>query len=308
MADTLDLAIIGGGPAGLSAAINASSEGLKVCLLDADLLGGQARESRAIENYPGFPLVTGQDLMQRLIEQALKFKTPIQPMTRVQRLNRDKAWLVCTCDNGEEWACAAVLLSMGVSYRRFIVPGVGAFLGNGVYYGLAPGFKPPSRPCTTVIVGGANSAGQAAVHLASHGANSTVKVVVRRTLADAMSQYLIDRLNAMANVEVIEGAEVAEIYGNGKLEGVKLSTDRAVPCHMVNVFIGAEPKTAWLRDSGVRLNDRGFITTTDFETQMPGVFAAGDVRLGSVKRVAAAVGEGAAAISTIHGYLDKLAP
>ncbi len=305
----LDLAIVGGGPAGLSAAITACSEGLKVCLLEAlPGLGGQARESTAIENYPGFELITGSELMAHLIGHANKFAAPMQPLARAQRLNVDGLWRTLITDDGETWAAHSVLLAMGVSYRRFEVPGLAQYLGRGVAYGLPAGTKAPRSRCTIIIIGGANSAGQAALHMASHS-HVNVKIVVRRTLVDGMSTYLIERLLKLPNFEALEGAEVIRVNGDNYLEAAvvrfKDGTTREIPCAGCHIFIGAEPKTAWLAGA-VRLNERRFIPTDGYATDVPGIFAAGDVRLGSVKRVAAAVGEGAAAVSAIHQYLDAI--
>lgn len=316
MGQLYDLAIVGGGPSGLSAAINGASEGLNVLLIDAEAtLGGQARESAAIENYPGFPDgITGDHLMTALTRQAEKFDAGLRLPSRVQSLIADFAnsdRFVLVDEFGQEVEAKTILLSLGLSYRRLEAQNLGGFLGNGAYYGLPSG-RAPSHKCEVVVVGGANSSGQAVLHLAKNS-NATVRLLCRSPLTKSMSAYLIDRIRSTPNIEVIENCAVKGCQGghNGRLAEVDVEWDgasHAIPCDYLFMFIGAVPRTFWL-NSTVSL-EKGFIPTwTDcgaelpFETSIPGVFAAGDVRLNSTKRIAAAVGEGAAALQMIHKRL-----
>lgn len=311
-----DMLVVGSGPAGMSAAINGASEGLKVCMIDGStVLGGQARESNAIENYPGFPDgISGNDLMTRFISQATKFGTNIQCPVTATSLNRDNNRLIVTTDDYTEYVARAVLLATGLSYRRLQSEGIGQYVGNGVYYGLPTFTLQARKKCSVFVVGGANSAGQAVVKLAENK-NANVTMVIRRKITDQMSRYLIDRIKEMPNVTVMEGLEVVKAEGNGALKSVTLS-DGSVHCiERMYIFIGAVPKTFWLQNI-MQLDDKKFIRTWQdlpdvfsgetwqdrfpYETSVMGVFAAGDVRLGSVKRVASAIGEGANALQMIH--------
>lgn len=305
MTCTSDLLIIGGGPAGLSAAINGASEGLNVRLLDnGSMLGGQARESSAIENYPGFPEgITGNDLMSRFGQQARKFATGIIAPVSAQRLNKEpNGSLTVTCDDYSEYNAKSVLLSLGVAYRRLAAGNIGNFIGRGVYYGV-PNWRPAGGK-TVCVVGGANSAGQAAVGLASSG-RYNVKLLVRKALSDQMSAYLIEKIVTHPNIEVIETCIVKMCNGTHCLQELVLEHDgaqRVLECDHLYIFIGATPRTLWLRDT-LRLDDRNFVVTEHYGTSMAGVFAAGDVRSGSTKRIATSIGEGAGALQMIHGYL-----
>lgn len=312
-----DLLIIGGGPAGLSAAINGASEGLHVQLMDnGAMLGGQARESSAIENYPGFPDgITGDGLMGRLVRQAHKFETGMLcPSQAVALEVLPDRTLRVTTDDYTETVARAVLLALGLQYRRLPAANIAQFVGRGVYYGLPAGkTEHKGKGKVALVIGGANSAGQAAMHLAQENPQLTVKLVVRRELTDAMSQYLIDRIKAAGNIEVCEGCEVMEVFGDTCMRGVQVRTAAGAsehwPAHGMYVFIGAMPKTLWLRSTGVKLDDHKFViaplsgTPRPYMTDVPGVFAAGDVRSGSTKRIATAIGEGAAALQQIHGWL-----
>jgi thioredoxin reductase (NADPH) len=315
---TCDLLVVGGGPAGLSAAINGASEGLKVCVIDgAQTFGGQARESRAIENYPGFiDGITGDALTSTFVQQALKFNTELVGAVSAQMLHQDGNRLVVTTDDYSEFAARAVILSNGLSYRRHPAAGIGPLLGRGVYYGM-PSFATMRKGSTAIVVGGANSAGQAAVHLCRVGVN--VKLLIRKRIEDQMSQYLIDRLRAAPNAEVIEGADVLSVSGNGKgLEEIEYERGGErynLEADCLFFFIGAIPRTLWLHGT-IALDDRKFIVTGNdvtthralpFETSIPGVFAVGDVRKGSTKRVAAAIGEGAAGLQSAHGHFARIA-
>lgn len=308
-----DLAIIGGGPSGLSAAINGASEGLSVLLVDAEAtLGGQARESAAIENYPGFPDgITGDHLMTALTRQAEKFGAGLLLPTRVGQLFADDTVFRFADEFGDERTARTILLTLGLSYRRLEAENLSGFLGNGAYYGIPFG-RVPSHKCEVAVVGGANSAGQAVLHLA-HSGQVRVRLLCRSALSKSMSEYLIERIRLTPNIEVIENCTVKACGGKaGRLNEIEVEWEGAshsLPADYLFMFIGAVPRTFWL-SGAVDLAKPGFIPTwTDcgaelpFETSMKGVFAAGDVRQGSTKRIAAAVGEGAAALQMIHRRL-----
>ena len=311
-----DLLIIGGGPGGLSAAINGASEGLSVRLIDSgSSLGGQARESSGIENYPGFPeSVTGHDLMTRFVQQAHKFNTLLTCPVSAASISRDRERVVITTDDFQEYVGRAAILSIGLSYRRLMAKDIGRFMGHGVFYG-APSMNAllAKKPNVSIVVGGANSAGQAAVGLARNPKNS-VKLVIRKAIDAQMSTYLIEKIAVLPNVEVMEGSEVVECFGdkNG-LSSICISRADGSREHVettaMYVFIGAIPRTLWLKGV-IDLDDLKFVKTDvgqgrlAFETSMPGVFAAGDVRSGSTKRIASAIGEGACALQMIHRYLE----
>lgn len=310
-----DLLIVGGGPAGLAAAINAASEGLSVRLLDnGDLLGGQAKESSAIENYPGFPDgITGPALMHNLVRQAVKFDCQFVCPTIAQRIERHGNELQVTTDDYQEFSAKAVLLTLGLQYRRLPAIGISSLLGRGVSYGMPTGRIPNNKPCTVAIVGGANSAGQAVLRLAQNK-KAKIKLIIRKTIETQMSKYLITRIRAMENVEVIEGAEVVAVGSHqGKLTDLVLEyADKSVTQVLLQymfIFIGANPKTLWLKGT-IDLDKHNYILTggdkPPYETSMRGVFAAGDVRSGSVKRISAASGEGSSVLNYIHKYLGEL--
>ncbi len=316
-----DLVIVGGGPSGLSAAINGASEGLSVLLLDSAMsLGGQAKESAAIENFPGFPDgVTGEKLMANMVQQAMKFGCATSVPSMVVRLVHDGDIHRVEDDHGDLYEGRTVLLSNGLSYRRHNAAGIGQFMGRGCYYGAGPR---PTEKCEIAVVGGANSAGQAVLSLARNH-RASVKLLVRKTLEVQMSQYLIDRIRLTPNIEVCENCELLETRGRGRLETtvVKWEDDTLeIPTDYLYIYIGAVPRTWWLSGSSIELDKRGFVLTDGdigprashavffdgplpFETSVPGVFAAGDVRANSVKRIASAVGEGAQALQMIHKRL-----
>lgn len=308
---TSDLLIIGGGPAGLSAAINGASEGLNVRLLDAGhQLGGQAKESSSIENYPGFPdSITGDDLMGRMARQARKFATSvIAPVSAVGLIKHDDGSITVQTDDFLEYTSRSVLLSMGLSYRRLPADNIGHFIGRGVYYGV-PTWVIGKNMRTVAVVGGANSAGQAALGLAKSG-RLDVKLLVRSSLDKGMSTYLIDRIREQTNIEVIETCDVQACGGTTCLQHITIThngAERGLDVDAMYIFIGASPRTHWLRGS-VILDENNFIMTDHpegfmYETSMPGCFAAGDVRSGSTKRIATSIGEGAGALQMIHKYL-----
>jgi thioredoxin reductase (NADPH) len=319
-----DLAILGAGPAGLSAAVYGASEGLRTLVLEPLAIGGQAGTSSMIRNYLGFPKgIGGGDLAHRAWEQTVLFGAEFaftQPAIGLATRGRERVILL---SDGSEVSARAVIVATGVSYRRIGIPSLERLVGAGVFYGAA-GVEAPAMVGEEVcVVGGANSAGQAALHLARYA--SRVTLLVRGgSLASGMSDYLIRQIEATPNVEVRLRTRVVEGHGEVHLEALTLE-DAGTGLHedvaaaALFVMIGAEPRTEWLGDT-IRRDDRGFILTgrdvpregwpsdrppLPFETSMPGVFAAGDVRYGSVKRVAGAVGEGSVAVGSVHQYLGE---
>ncbi|MBB6344745.1 FAD-dependent oxidoreductase [Nonomuraea muscovyensis] len=325
--DFYDLIVVGGGPAGLGAAVYGASEGLNTVLVEAQASGGQAGQSSRIENYLGFPDgVSGQQLADRARRQALKFGAELLSARKVTHLEpRGQARVVGFKDGGEI-AAHAVILATGVTYRRLDAPGLDDFVGRGVYYGAALTEAPACRDAEVYVVGAANSAGQAAVYLA--GFASKVHLLVRGDgLERSMSHYLIEQIQAIPTIEVHVQTHVSGGAGDGHLERLTLSTkgeERTVDAQWLFVFIGAEPYTSWL-DETVERDAKGFVLTGPdllqggrrprnwplrrepyyLETNVPGVLAAGDVRAESIKRVASAVGEGAMAVALVHRYLEK---
>ncbi len=322
MTCTSDLLIIGAGPAGLCAAINASSEGVSTRVVDNGLLlGGQAKESNAIENFPGFPEgITGTDLMGNFVRQAERFNTKFLSPVGITKLRRDeKSNLIVACsDDYQEFATKVVLISIGLSYRRLGAEGMSPLMGRGIYYGAPIGTIPTNVDCNIAIVGGANSAGQAAVFAAKNPL-AKVHIFIRKKLDDGMSMYLIERLRHRPNVFIHEGCEITAVHGVTELKAITYTCNgeslEMAMNHMF-IFIGASPRTFWLDDC-LKLDDKKFVLTGHdvgrrknvethpFETSLTGVFAAGDVRSGSVKRVVAAAGEGVNALQSIHSYLAK---
>jgi thioredoxin reductase (NADPH) len=328
-ADLYDLVIVGGGPAGLGAAVYGGSEGLRTVLVERTATGGQAGQSSRIENYLGFPDgVAGVQLMGRAERQVVKFGAEVLRTREVVALEAQGSARIVRFENGEEVTAHAVLLTLGVLYRQLPAPGVADFNGRGVYYGSALTEAASCASHDVYIVGGANSAGQAAVYLA-RTASSVTMLVRAASLEEGMSAYLIQQIRAIPTITVLTRTEVVGAEGGDHLEALYIrdnatGEERKVAAHWLFVFIGAEPKTDWL-DGVVALDSRGFVTSgLDLlldgrrppgwpldrdpyllETSLPGVFAAGDVRSGSVKRVASAVGEGALAVTLVHQYLAK---
>jgi thioredoxin reductase (NADPH) len=327
-ADFYDLVVIGGGPAGLGAAVYGASEGLRTVLVERSATGGQAGQSSRIENYLGFPDgVSGAQLTDRARRQALKFGAEILSTREVVGLDAAGAARVLRFGDGSSIAAHTVVLATGVSYRVLTAPGLDELTGAGVFYGSASCEAPSCEGQEVYIVGGANSAGQAALHFARYARR--VHLLIRSgDLGRSMSQYLIEQIEGHAGIEVHPFTEVAGGRGDGHLEGLELRDTRsgeirAVETTWMFVFIGAEPRTDWL-DGVVARDARGFVLTGPdlladgrrparwslprdpylLESSVPGVFVAGDVRAESVKRVASAVGEGAMAVSLVHRYLE----
>jgi thioredoxin reductase (NADPH) len=317
-----DIAVVGCGPAGLSTAVYAGSEGLSVIVVERSMYGGQAGASARIENYFGFPTgISGMALVSRAFVQAQKFGSEIMMPMAITRLDctlADGAFLLDTAEGGRIRARSVVVAS-GAHYRRLTVENLGAYEGRGVWYWASP---IEARLCANedvIIVGGGNSAGQAAVFLAAHAAK--VRIMVRGDgLAATMSRYLVDRIEAAPNIEVMPQTEVVGLAGDGRLERVrwrhrKTGAEDEAPIGNVFLFIGADPATAWLADCGVELDRAGFVVTgkqcsgghgeNPLQSSVHGVFAVGDVRSGSVKRVGGAIGEGAQVVAAIHRYLAE---
>ena len=321
-----DLVIVGGGPAGLAAAVYGASEGLRTLGIDMIAPGGQAGTSSRIENYFGFPTgVSGTDLAQRGLVQAEKFGAQLTAPCKAVALSEQAGHLVLRLSDDTEVGARAVIVATGARYRRLDVARLGDFEMRGVYYAAT---ELEARMCAgsrVVVVGGGNSAGQAAVFLADQGSDVTV-VVRRPDLSASMSRYLVDRLVAHPGIEIFANSEIAALEGDDYLAGVRVTRpegEMAVPCAALFSFIGADPQSAWLSGCAA-LDSKGFVLTdrslTDdmlngpwstlgrrplpFETSRPGLFAVGDIRSGSTKRVATAVGEGSAAVRSIHDHLS----
>jgi thioredoxin reductase (NADPH) len=307
--EEVDLLVVGGGPAGLSAAVYGASEGLDTLVVESTALGGQAGSSQRIENYLGFPAgITGTELTGRAVTQARKFAARTATPYRAASLELGDGRHLVRLEEGQEIAARAVLLATGAQYRRLPVQELHPYEGVTAFYAAGP---PEARLCAgsrVAVVGGGNSAGQAAVWLARGGALVTV-LHRRRDLRETMSAYLVAELE-QAGVAIRDRSEVAELHGqHGKLEAITLKNGERLPSSFLFLFLGALPCTDWL-DGALRRDDRGFVLTGAeagsgqlLETSAPGVFAAGDVRSGSTKRCATAVGEGAMAVQLIHAQL-----
>jgi thioredoxin reductase (NADPH) len=316
-----DLAVVGAGPAGLAAAVYGASEGLRTIVIEREATGGQAGASSLIRNYLGFPRgITGAALTQRARQQAWLFGAKFVSGREAVRLDARGADRVVSLSDQREVTARAVVIATGARYRRLEVASVERFVGAGVYYTTMsdPRFVQGHEP---VVTGGGNSAGQAALHLARHAHRLTL-VVRRESLSSGMSDYLVQQITRTANIEVRLGAEIVGGEGQRRLErlmvrDLRSGTTEVLPTQMLFVLIGAVPHTEWLEGAVVR-DGRGFIVTgrdldgdavgsqrqaTRLGTSLPGVYAAGDVRFGSVKRVASAVGEGAVAVGELHDYL-----
>ena len=315
-----DLVIVGGGPAGLAAAVYGASEGLRTVMVERETPGGQAGQSTRIENYLGFPAgVSGSDLARRATSQARRLGAELLNVQDVVALRPEGVGRFVELSGGNTLSSHCVLVASGVSYRKLDVPGFEALTGAGVSYGAAPAEARSCADQSVVVIGGANSAGQAALYLSTH-ANRVTMLVRGRSLQASMSHYLVERLETSENIDVRTQTQALAAEGDGHLEALRVrgpDGEETLPADACFVFIGASPRTDWL--SGVVARDeRGFILAGPdvpengwplgrdpyvLETSVPGVFVAGDVRARSVKRVASAVGEGSMAVSLIHQYL-----
>lgn len=326
-----DLVIVGGGPSGLAAAVYGASEGLKTVLVEREAPGGQAGTTSRIENYLGFPAgLSGGDLARRALAQARRLGAEILSPRDVTAIRRADPYRYVCLDDGSEISCHAVVIASGVSYRQLEIPGAAELAGAGVYYGAAVTEAVLYRDLEVGVVGGGNSAGQAAVYLARFA--KRVLLMVRTTELSSMSQYLIDQIASTPNIEVRYQTQVSACAGEGHLASATLvctagpePTSETLPLSALFVFIGQQPRTEWL-PAEVSRDESGFIATGPtvlvdgkrptgwtldrdpylLEASLPGVFAAGDVRSRSVKRIASAVGEGSMAIQFVHQYLATL--
>ncbi len=328
--DFYDLAIIGGGPAGLAAAVYGASEGLHTVIIEREAPGGQAGMSSRIENYLGFPTgLSGGDLARRAVVQAQRFGVEILAPQRAETVRVEGPYRIIKLGDGSEISCHALMVATGVQWRRLDAVGIDRLQGAGVYYGGGATEALSCKGEMVYVVGGANSAGQAAINFAKY-ANKVVILVRGDGLAATMSRYLIDQIERTPNIQLWNHASVGEVHGEKRLEEISIlcsdtnKTER-VPASSMFIFIGALPQTDWLGGL-VERDDRGFILTGPdliregqhpkgwtpdrdpflLETNVPGIFAVGDVRHGSVKRVASGVGEGSVAVQFIHQYLSKV--
>lgn len=325
-----DVAIVGGGPAGLAAAVYGASEGLKTLIVEREAPGGQAGLSSNIENYLGFPAgLKGADLAMRAVTQARRFGVEIVSPQEARAIRVDGPYRLLTLSDGTEVSCHTLVLATGVQWRALDVPGIDRFQGAGVYYGAAATEAISCREEDVYVIGGANSAGQAAMFFSKY-ARRVVMLVRGPSLAATMSQYLIDQIQKTENIQVEFRTRVTEVQGDDRLRSISITCDvtgetQSVPASALFIFIGAEPRTAWL-DGVIERDSRGFVLTGPdllrdgkrpkgwsldrdpglLETNVPGVFAVGDVRHGSIKRVASGVGEGSVAIQFVHQYLTKV--
>jgi thioredoxin reductase (NADPH) len=328
--DFYDLAIIGGGPAGLAAAVYGASEGLHTVMIEREAPGGQAGMSSRIENYLGFPTgLSGGDLARRAVVQAQRFGVEILSPQEAVSVRTEGSYRIIKLADGSEISCHALLVATGVQWRRLEAPGVDKLQGAGVYYGGGATEALSCKDEIIYVIGGANSAGQAAMNFAKY-AERVVLLVRGDGLAATMSQYLIDQIQQTSNIQIWTHASVAEVHGETRLEEISVlcsDTNKVerVPASAMFIFIGALPRTDWLAGL-IERDDHGFILTGPdlirdgerpkgwvpdrdpflLETNIPGVFAVGDVRHGSVKRVASGVGEGSVAVQFIHQYLSKV--
>lgn len=325
-----DLVVVGGGPAGLAASVYGASEGLRTILVERYATGGQAGTSSQIENYLGFPNgVSGADLARRATAQAKKFGAEVLTALDVASIERNDPYRVIKLSDGSALQCKAVVIASGMEVRKLDVPGISGLVGCGVFYGAALTEAASYRDRDVFVVGGANSAGQGTMFFSRYARHVTM-LVRGESLTASMSQYLIDRIQDTKNVEVVTHSAVTAVGGAGKLETIRIKNlvtgdEREVPAHALFIFIGTAPRTEMVAGL-VDRDAQGFILTGRdlmvdghpprgwplvrdpflFETSVPGVFAAGDARRGSGKRVAAAVGEGSATVSMVHEYLETV--
>jgi thioredoxin reductase (NADPH) len=325
-----DVAIVGGGPAGLAAAVYGASEGLKTLIVEREAPGGQAGLSSKIENYLGFPAgLTGSDLAMRAVTQARRFGVEIVSPQSATGIRVEGPYRYLKLNDGTEISCHALILATGVQWRTLDVPGIEKLQGAGVYYGAGPTEAMSCREEDIYIVGGANSAGQAAMFFSKY-ARRVIVLVRGPSLGVSMSQYLIDQIQNTANIQVECHSRITAVHGADRLRSISITCDvsgetQTVPASALFIFIGAEPCTAWL-NGAIERDSRGFVLTGPdlmpdgkhpkgwplerdpglLETSVPGIFAVGDVRHGSIKRVASGVGEGSVAIQFVHQYLNKV--
>ncbi len=328
--DFYDVAIVGGGPAGLAASVYGASEGLKTVMVEREAPGGQAGLSSRIENYLGFPVgLSGSIFARRAVDQARRFGVEIVSPQEARSLRVDGPYRYLQLNDNTELSCHALIVATGVQWRKLDIPGEERLRGAGVYYGAGATEAGSCRDEDVYLIGGANSAGQAAMSFARF-ARRVVMLVRGPSLAETMSQYLIDQIGRTSNIHVEFRTRVTEVHGENHLDSISIACDasgdvKQVPASSLFIFIGAEPRTDWL-EGILERDQRGFLLTGPdllpegkrpkgwqldrdpglLETNVPGVFAVGDVRHGSIKRVASSVGEGSVAIQFVHQYLSKI--
>lgn len=325
-----DVSIYGAGPGGLSAAVYAASEGLKCVLIEKTAIGGQAGTSSKIENYLGFPGgISGADLAERARQQAVHFGAEILLVREGIKAEFVNDRIVVDLASGGKLVARTNICATGVDYRRLDLPGEDRFLGAGVYYGAGVSEASMCLGEHVYVVGGGNSAGQAAAHLSQFAANVTM-LLRGESLASSLSQYLVEKINSTPNIRVLPGAKVTALHGNAVLDSISIvdsesEAEEVVKTHHLFVCIGGLPNTEWAKDTSIIRDKQGYLVTGSdlategrwpkswpltrepymLETSVPGSFAVGDVRHGSVKRVASAVGEGAMAIQFVHRHLQR---
>jgi thioredoxin reductase (NADPH) len=324
-----DLTIVGAGPAGLAAAVYAASEGLRAVAIESVAPGGQAGTTSMIENYLGFPQgISGNELATRATAQARRFGAEVLLARRLANVTKDGPGYVARLSDGARVRSRAMLLATGVDWRRLEVPGIDELLGSGIYYGAGPSEAVTCSGCRVAIVGGGNSAGQAVIRFSRYA--SHVALLVRgSTLEASMSQYLITQISKLGNVEVLTSTEVVDIEADAHLRALMISSMGSVsrlPAEALFVCIGGEPRTKGAAEVGLVLDGAGYVRTgaelsssagaldgwglarqpLPLETNLPGLFAAGDVRSGSIKRCAAAIGEGSMAVALVHQRLAEV--
>jgi thioredoxin reductase (NADPH) len=325
-----DLIIIGAGPAGLGGAVYGASEGLRTVVIEKEAAGGQAGTSARIENYLGFPQgISGADLTRRATTQAQRLGAEILTAQEVTGVRVEDPYRFVTLDDGTELSCHALLISTGVKVRELAVPGIEPFIGGSVYYGAATSEAAHYKDKKVFVIGGANSAGQGAMFLSRFASDVTV-LIRGDSLQTSMSQYLIDQIDGTDNISLMTNTEVTAVDGSDRLEAITVTNNKSgesdsVPADAIFIFIGAVPGTGIIKGV-VEVDEAGFIYTGQdlfrdgrrpqnwkprrdpflLETSVPGIFAAGDVRHGVIRRVASAVGQGAVAVSLIHKYLETV--
>jgi thioredoxin reductase (NADPH) len=324
-----DLTIVGAGPAGLAAAVYAASEGLRAVAIESVAPGGQAGTTSMIENYLGFPQgISGSELATRATAQARKFGAEVLLARRLTHITKDDPGYVAWMSDGTSVRSRTILLASGVDWRRLEVPGIDELLGSGVYYGAGPSEAVTCSGCRVAIVGGGNSAGQAAIRFSRYAAHVTL-LVRGSSLEASMSQYLISQVSKLGNVAVRTNTKVVDFQSDARLRALMVSSEGSVarlPVDALFVCIGGVPRTQGAAQVGLVLNGAGYVRTgaevtsaagaldrwplsrqpLPLETNLPGLFAAGDVRSGSIKRCAAAIGEGAMAVALVHQRLAEI--
>lgn len=302
-----DVAVVGGGPSGLASAIYAASEGLKTLVIEKQQLGGQIRNSSAVENYMGFPKITGHELTMRAVHQAARFGAIFKKGSVGSfDLEATHAHRHLYLDNGEQIGFKSLIIAAGMTYKRLNIPNLDRYEGNGVFYGS--NVVENADACWSqdvFVVGGANSAGQAAMHL-SQFARSVIILIRGNDIRAGMSEYLVKKIENTPNIQVWTRSQVIDAIGTSTLHEITIKRDHMkvyAPCHSMYVFIGAIPATQWVNHL-VKCDDHGFICVDSrYQTNIEGVFAIGDARNSPVKRVAGAVGSGSEVISSVHAYL-----